>query len=265
MLNVIGQDTLKRKLQQLQLPNLLVLWGEEGSGKRTVAKSVAQDKGMMYAIYDNYGVDSIRDLISKAVGLSTPTMYYLDGDKLTIQAQNALLKIAEEPPRNAYIVLGVSNIDNLLGTIRSRATTLMMDIYSEKELEEVFAYYEIDTSLSDIICKVAVTPGQILEYVKQDFDSMYNYAIKVYNNILKVSTGNAFKICNEIAFKDTKGYPVLMFLEVFRQVVSMSAGDVFVKHKMIEFTSLALRDMRVRGANKSLIFDIWVLNIRSLR
>ena len=32
-----------------------------------------------------------------------------------------------------------------------------------------------------------------------------------------------------------------------------------------KYTSIALKDIRIRGANKQLIFDIWVLNIRTLR
>ena len=95
---------------------------------------------------------------------------------------------------------------------------------------------------------------------------MYQYALKVYNNILKVSTGNAFKICNPIGFKENDGYPVELFLELFKQVViDEQQHSSYVDHKMIEYTSLALRDLRIRGANKPMVFDIWVLNIRTLR
>ena len=60
-----------------------------------------------------------------------------------------------------------------------------------------------------------------------------------------------------------------LFLELFKQVVISKRAnrydDSFIDHKMIEYTSIALKDMRIRGANKPLIFDIWVLNIRTLR
>ena len=55
-------------------------------------------------------------------------------------------------------------------------------------------------------------------------------------------------------------------LETYKQVViNKQEFDSYVDHKMIEYTSIALKDMRIRGANKPLIFDIWVLNIRTLR
>ncbi len=42
-------------------------------------------------------------------------------DTLTKEAQNALLKIYEEPPSHAIIILTAQNLKNLLPTIRSRA------------------------------------------------------------------------------------------------------------------------------------------------
>ncbi len=44
----------------------------------------------------------------------------LDGDNLTPEAQNALLKTLEEPPERAIILIGVSSEDKLLPTVLSR-------------------------------------------------------------------------------------------------------------------------------------------------
>ena len=45
-------------------------------------------------------------------------------DLLTIPAQNALLKLLEEPPSHTYIFLLTDNLDSLLGTIKSRCQIL---------------------------------------------------------------------------------------------------------------------------------------------
>src|SRR3989338_3433212 len=42
------------------------------------------------------------------------------GEKLTVEAQQALLKTLEEPPAHAYIIIGVPNTALLLPTIISR-------------------------------------------------------------------------------------------------------------------------------------------------
>lgn len=44
----------------------------------------------------------------------------ISSEKLTIEAQNSLLKTIEEPPSNTILLLTTSDLDKLIGTIRSR-------------------------------------------------------------------------------------------------------------------------------------------------
>ena len=265
MSKIIGQTKLQAKLNGQPIPHFFILWGDRGAGKYTMSKQIASNNRYNYVLVEN-NIEGIRQLIEDCTAISTPTLFYIKGDNLSIPAQNALLKLSEEPPSKGYIMIGVRNVDNLLATIRSRAKLLIMDNYSVHELNDVFDLYDLGEVPRDILCSVATTPGQMLEYVNKDFINMYQYALKVYNNILRVSTGNAFKICNPIGFKEDDGYPVELFLELYKQVViDEQKHSSYVDHKMIEYTSLALRDLRIRGANKPLLFDIWVLNIRTLR
>ena len=57
---------------------------------------------------------------------SSPYKIYIveDAEKMTIQAQNALLKTIEEPPVYAVLLLLTANAGMLLPTIRSRCVTL---------------------------------------------------------------------------------------------------------------------------------------------
>jgi len=70
------------------------------------------------------GVDEIRDMqhdITIRPMYSKRKVYIIeDADKMTVQAQNCLLKTLEEPPEYVVIILTVSNYDALLETIRSR-------------------------------------------------------------------------------------------------------------------------------------------------
>lgn len=49
-----------------------------------------------------------------------------DADSLSETVQNKLLKTLEEPRANVIILLGSSNTDHLLGTVRSRCSTVRM-------------------------------------------------------------------------------------------------------------------------------------------
>lgn len=70
------------------------------------------------------GIETIRD-IQKTIFL-TPVQSKMKGlliknsQTLTAAAQNAFLKILEEPPSHAIILLHTTNIDSLLPTIQSR-------------------------------------------------------------------------------------------------------------------------------------------------
>ena len=59
-----------------------------------------------------------------------------DADKMTQQAQNALLLTLEEPPSFAHFFLLCNNASSLLETIRSRAPILRTEPVGEDELDE---------------------------------------------------------------------------------------------------------------------------------
>lgn len=71
-------------------------------------------------------VDEIRRICMDAyiVPNEAPVKVYLlfDTDNMQQSAQNAFLKVLEEPPQNILFILTCENAENLLPTIRSRAT-----------------------------------------------------------------------------------------------------------------------------------------------
>ena len=60
-----------------------------------------------------------------------------DADLMNESAQNALLKVLEEPPRYATIVLVATNKEKLLGTIKSRVISINFNNLTNQELLEI--------------------------------------------------------------------------------------------------------------------------------
>lgn len=56
-------------------------------------------------------------------------------DISTEEAQNKLLKILEEPPKNVYFLLGIKNEGKVLPTIKSRCEKIKISPLSEQEIE----------------------------------------------------------------------------------------------------------------------------------
>ena len=81
-------------------------------------------------------VDQVREIIADAQILpneSQSKVYiFTDGDFINTQAQNAALKLLEEPPEWVEIILCVTTPAVLLETVRSRCTEIMLQGGQEK-------------------------------------------------------------------------------------------------------------------------------------
>ena len=161
--DIIGQEQLKEHLQNAiamnKVSHAYLINGERSSGKEFAAKvfaaalqcekggtgpcgechSCIQEKSgnqpdIIFISHDKpntIGVEDIRTQINNDIGIkpySSPRKIYImnEGEKMTVQAQNALLKTLEEPPEYAVILILTTNVDALLPTILSRCVVLNM-------------------------------------------------------------------------------------------------------------------------------------------
>ena len=110
-------------------------------------------------------VDDIRSQINGDVAIkpySGPKKIYImnEGEKMTVQAQNALLKTLEEPPEYAVILILTSNVSALLPTIQSRCVLLNMKPVKDEQLKQfLMETMEIPDYKADIC--VAFAQGNV--------------------------------------------------------------------------------------------------------
>lgn len=86
-------------------------------------------------------VDQIRDMSADAVVLPNEArakVYIIeDADTMNVPAQNAALKLFEEPPKNVAFILCVQNIEKLLITVRSRCVAIKKNAPDEEPSPDV--------------------------------------------------------------------------------------------------------------------------------
>ena len=86
-------------------------------------------------------VDDIREMIRLcsryAFESGNRAVLIRDAENLTVQAQNSLLKILEEPPENTYFFLTSSHPELLLTTVRSRCRPLKLVPWETSRIEKV--------------------------------------------------------------------------------------------------------------------------------
>ena len=158
--DIIGHEQvilhLQNAIRQKRFSHAYLLCGEEGSGKRLVAEAFAktvlcEEEGIVACgkcksckqiesgNHPDYrpvvrekatlGVKEIREQVTADVQIkpysSEYKIYFIDeAEKMTEEAQNALLKTIEEPPEYAVFLLSVSRQELLLQTILSRCVLL---------------------------------------------------------------------------------------------------------------------------------------------
>lgn len=72
---------------------------------------------------ESFGIPDARNLEKWAIGkplMSDTKVALIKTGSITVEAQNALLKLLEEPPIGTYIFINLENVANLLGTFLSR-------------------------------------------------------------------------------------------------------------------------------------------------
>ncbi len=158
---------LKREIAGSMLPHALIIEGGEGSGKKTLAglisaavacredaerpclscincqkilRGQSPDVKLITPEKDRVqlSVDVIRrmreDTCYAPVDLDARFYIITPADAMNVQAQNALLKILEEPPPGVYFLLLCRSAGALLPTIRSRAPTCRLEVLDDEEV-----------------------------------------------------------------------------------------------------------------------------------
>lgn len=85
---------------------------------------------------ESFGINDARDLEKWAIGkplLGESKVSFIITKSITHEAQNALLKVLEEPPLGTYIFINLESRGGLLPTFLSRVVILNVDVLGKKE------------------------------------------------------------------------------------------------------------------------------------
>lgn len=280
---MIGQTYLKERLQNLiqerTFPRFSILVGPKGSGKKTLANwiitKIVRQEALSYSqVCPDVKIDTIRQIIENAYKTISTNIYVIpDADEMSNAAKNALLKVTEEPPNNAYFIMTLEDENNTLETIRSRGTVFHMDRYTPDEILEYCGdnhFNEDDENYEkkeNIVKELCETPGDVEILWDSNPLEFYDYVQLVVNNIETVSLANAFKISSKIALKDDdKGYDLNLFWRVFQKIcleiaTTVKEPEIIMKYGTWSITTAKFaRKLRSKGINKQMLFDNWILS-----
>lgn len=240
--------------------NSLLIFGEKGLGKKTAADYISasllceQGNGtpcgecksckmilhkthpdVIYAVPSgksgNYKIDTLREIVENAPILPNEGRFKIyiiaDMDNTLVPAQNALLKLIEEPPDHCVIILTAGSRSSLLPTIISRVVSLSVHEVSDDSCEKALAQYGYKTE--DIRKCIEILGGNIGKCKSYlDGEDIVD-AVTITKNITDaVISGDEYLMLKE--FSELTGakpmtLTVLKLLcEVIRDAMSAQAG-----------------------------------------
>ncbi len=229
--DIVGQEQIKSHLKAAirsnKVSHAYIINGEKASGKEFIAGIFAQtlqcEKGgdepcgechsckqaatknhpdIRYVTHEkpaSIGVDDIRDQVSDDVSIkpySGPYKIYIisEAEKMTAQAQNAILKTLEEPPAYVVIMLLTTNSGSFLQTIRSRCIELDMKPVPSPVLKEyLMREYEIPDYKADVC--VAFAQGNVGKAremaTSDDFTAVQNATLNLVKSVREMDLSDA--------------------------------------------------------------------------
>ncbi len=221
--DIIGQDMIKNYMQEAvktgKISHAYIINGERSSGKEFIADLFAmalqcesdgerpcnECHSCKQALTQNHpdiikvthekpnsiSVDDIRSQINQDIVIKPYSgrkkIYIMnEAEKMTVAAQNALLKTLEEPPEYAIIMLLTTNVETMLSTILSRCIVLNMKP-AEDRLVKKFLMGEVQIPDYKADVCVAFARGNVgkakLLAQSEDFDKIKEEAVTLLKYI----------------------------------------------------------------------------------
>ncbi|MDP6685323.1 MAG: DNA polymerase III subunit delta', partial [Candidatus Omnitrophota bacterium] len=205
--NIIGQHRAIRAIENIisqgQLRGSYLFLGPDGVGKRTVALELAKainceapletkdtcscasckkitsgnhpdvflisPEGASYSIK----IAKVRDIIYQASLKpyeGKKRVFIIDDAlEMTEEAQNALLKVLEEPPERHIFILVASKVAGFLPTVISRCRILKFHPVKQSEIQDFLKNRDVDEDGAVLFSHMAMgSIGRALEYIEGD-------------------------------------------------------------------------------------------------
>ena len=251
--DIYGHDKIKEHLQKSieldKVSHAYIFNGGLGAGKKTIAKLFAKtlqcekhgiepcnechsciqadssnQPDIIWIRHEkpgSIGVDDIREQLIGDMQIkpysSRYKIYIIDeAEKLTVQAQNALLKTIEEPPEYAVIMLLTSNVDALLPTIQSRCVRLDLKVVDDslvkKYLMERLHVPDYQAEIDASFAQGSI--GRAKEAAtSEEFSRMTEKALKI---LKYVNTMEVYELSDEIKALSDEKQNISDYLDIFQ-------------------------------------------------
>ena len=244
----VGPDGIGRKSIAKRFSKLIMCMGEDPNRGRMCGKCVScklhtsgtnpDYKVISEAIGKNsISIDAIREMqdsMTRAPLYGRKSVYVINhAEKMTPQAQNALLKTLEEPPEYVVLILICSNVNLLLDTVKSRLSRIDFSRNTDSEIERILKDNGITPD--SMICSYADgIPGRALSFSDEsDIGSVRKELIDIMTQLGNGGVSVRKKAAKVIdSYSDRKDFVFYTLLSIYRDsmIISRYAKKVKIQN-----------------------------------
>lgn len=165
-------------------PQAILISGLPGAGKYTTAKFIIDnidplniDSNLLHFYQKPITIDNVREIYNFAKLKSKIKRFVIieNIDHMTNEAQNALLKVLEEPPDNTYFITTSSNVINVLPTVLSRLQVLPILTPSKEASVEYFRKSGSSKEIDSAYLISNGQPGLMASLLSDEDHYLYQY------------------------------------------------------------------------------------------
>lgn len=225
----------------------LILSGPAGAGKTTVARWIASQQNCKLIIIEalekttGVSIEQIRELYHLTRTGSSLIIVVRDAQTMSSEAQNAFLKLLEEPPQNTRFILTTPHKESLLATIQSRSQQI--EVYPPKTrliLERAEKQFDMPIlELQRLLISVNKLPGTFFNLLKDsDKLSAYTTATEQAKNFYVGSPYQRHLMCIEQKFDRAWAIQLLDLLATIIQALLQTQKEALQLKKLLSQAEL---------------------------
>ncbi len=304
-----GNENVKKRVSALvessRLPHAILIEGESGLGKKTLARDIAcalvcradgerpcgvcsQCKKALNKVHpdifeycapgnaNSFHIDTVRSVINDCYVIPNESDYKIyilaNAHCMNASAQNALLKILEEPPSYAVFILTAENRSMMLETILSRVAVVPVQGVSPDQGAEYITEHNNGISYDDAYSAVLTFGGNIGKAIESlsggRFDEMLSLADSVCRGL---TAGNEYDLLTALSALSSGRQETAALLNMLKTVFrdALAGGDplsgrkesvkllqrAFTRKKLLNLYNAAecLCGMALKNANQQLL------------
>ena len=228
---------LSNSIKSNMISNAYMFEGPSGVGKNTMARELAATLLDMENLFNSpdyieitpdgnsIKIAQIRKLQSDILvkPYKSYKIYVIDeAQKMTVEAQNALLKTLEEPPKYAIIILITNNKESLLDTIKSRCEIIKFTPIPLVEVADYLTQTGVDKNRASLLANFS--RGSMQKAIElsesEDFHIMRDEVQKYVETFLTGSMLDIMDIQNSIEkYKDNITNVLDLLVNYFRDIM----------------------------------------------